>query len=144
MWRRWVDDWLVKVITVNIYRNMHESFQTFEYISEAGNFGWVSREAARVVGATLMWGISGKLRKKYGVEGDVREQLYKSADDWVGAVGGRAFLGGDAPDLADLAVFGVIRAVVGTDTFNDLMQNSQIGGWYSRMFEAVGPTSRVP
>lgn len=34
-----------QVITVNIYRNMHESFQTFEYISEAGNFGWVSREA---------------------------------------------------------------------------------------------------
>jgi hypothetical protein len=24
-----------------------------------------------------MWGISGKLRKKYGVEGDVRQALYK-------------------------------------------------------------------
>ena len=33
--------------------------------------------AARLVGATLMWGLSGKLKKKYGVEGDVREQLYK-------------------------------------------------------------------
>ena len=34
-----------QVITVNIYRNMHEAFQTFDYISQAGNFGWVSREA---------------------------------------------------------------------------------------------------
>lgn len=38
--------------------------------------------AARVAGATMMWGISGKLKKKYGVEGDVRECLYRvSADD---------------------------------------------------------------
>lgn len=36
---------LRQVITVNIYRNMRESFQTFDYISQEGNFGWVSREA---------------------------------------------------------------------------------------------------
>lgn len=142
-WRRWVDDWFVKVITVNIYRNMREAFQTFDYISERGNFGWASREAARVCGATLMWGISGKLKKKYGVEGDVREVLYESANDWVAALQGRPFLGGDQPDLADLAVFGVVRAVTGTDTFNDLMQNSQIGSWYERMFNAVGDSSRI-
>ncbi|KAI7838862.1 hypothetical protein COHA_007363 [Chlorella ohadii] len=142
-WRRWVDDWFVKVITVNIYRNMREAFQTFDYISERGNFGWASREAARVCGATLMWGISGKLKKKYGVEGDVREVLYESANDWVAALKGRPFLGGDKPDLADLAVFGVVRSVTGTDTFNDLMQNSQIGSWYERMFTAVGDSSRI-
>lgn len=143
-WRRWVDDWFVKVITCNIYRNMHEAFQTFDYIAEQGNFGWVSREAARLVGATMMWGISGKLKKKYGVEGDVREVLYQSADEWVDALQGRPFMGGSQPDLADLAVFGVVRAVCGTDTFNDLMQNSKIGKWYERMFEAVGPSSRLP
>ena len=59
------------------------------------------------------------------------------------ALGGRPFLGGSSPDLADLAVFGVVRAVTGTDTFNDLMQNSRIGGWYARMFEAVGPPARL-
>lgn len=46
----------------------------------------------------------------------------QSANDWVAALQGRPFLGGDQPDLADLAVFGVVRAVTGTDTFNDLMQ----------------------
>lgn len=46
----------------------------------------------------------------------------QSANDWVTALQGRPFLGGDKPDLADLAVFGVVRAVTGTDTFNDLMQ----------------------
>lgn len=46
---------LLQVITVNIYRNMREAFQTFDYISERGNFGWASREA----GETQEGGIGG-------------------------------------------------------------------------------------
>jgi microsomal prostaglandin-E synthase 2 len=142
-WRRWVDERLVRVITVNIYRNARESFQTFAYIADHGNFSWAQREAARVVGATLMWGLSRRLRKKYGVEGDVREALYGCADEWVGALGGRPFLGGAAPNLADLSTFGVVRSVVGTDTFMDLMHNTGIAPWYERMMAAVGEPARV-
>lgn len=142
-WRKWVDDWFVRVITVNIYRNAKESFQTFDYIADHGNFGWVQREAARVFGATLMWGISGRLKKKYGVEGDVRQVLYQSADEWIAAVGEKPYMGGAQPNLADLAVFGVLRSVCGTDTFNDVMHNSKIGGWYVRMMNAVGDSSRL-
>lgn len=143
-WRRWVDQRLVRVITVNIYRTAKEAFQTFDYISEAGNFGWVHREAARVVGATMMWALSNKLKKKYNVDGDVREVLYGCANDWVLAVGdNRKFMGGDEPNLADLAVFGVMRSVTGTDTFMDLQHKTKIGPWYERMMSAVGPTSRI-
>lgn len=144
-WRRWVDERLVRVITVNIYRTAKESFQTFDYISEAGNFGWVHREAARIAGATMMWAISNRLKKKYNVEGDLREALYKCANDWVDAVGDdRPFLGGDAPNLADISVFGVMKSITGTDTFMDLQHKTRIGPWYERMFEAVGETSRLP
>jgi microsomal prostaglandin-E synthase 2 len=143
-WRRWVDERLVRVITVNIYRNAHESFQTFDYITKHGNFGWAEREAARVFGAGMMWGISKRLRKKYGVEGDVREALYECAAQWVEAVGPeRPFLGGSSPNLADLAVFGVMRSVVGTDTFMDLQHNTEIGPWWERMMEVVGPSARI-
>ena len=58
-WRRWVDDRFVRVITINIYRNGRESFQTFDYIAEHGNFSWPERQAARVVGALMMWALSG-------------------------------------------------------------------------------------
>ncbi len=86
-WRRWVDERLVRLLTVNIYRSAHEAFQTFDYIADTGKFTWVEREAARVVGAAMMWGISGRLRKKYGIEGDVRQQLYAAADEWADALG---------------------------------------------------------
>ena len=56
---------------------------------------------------------------------------------------GRSFLGGDAPNLADLAVFGVIRSVTCTDTFNALMHSTGIGPWYARMMGAVGQSSRL-
>lgn len=59
------------------------------------------------------------------------------------AVGEGPFHGGAAPDLADLAVFGVVRSVTGTDTFNDLMHHTRIGGWYEAMFTAVGTSARL-
>jgi microsomal prostaglandin-E synthase 2 len=145
-WRRWVDQRLVRIITVNIYRTAKESLQTFDYITEHGNFGWAQREAARLGGASMMWAISGRLKKKYGVEGDVREALYSAGKEWVVAVGpGRRFMGGnDAPNLADLAVFGVLRAVVATDAYKDLMREVEgLKEWYKRMEGAVGGSSRV-
>ncbi len=54
-WRRWVDAKLVRVLTINIYRNRAESFQTFDYITKAGNFSFIEREVGRVFGAATMW-----------------------------------------------------------------------------------------
>ena len=91
-----------------------------------------------------MWGISGKLIRKYGIEGDLRANLYSDADEWVRAIGtDRPFMGGKKPNLADLSVFGVIRSVTGTDTFMDLMHKTEISAWYERMMAAVGPSSRI-
>lgn len=61
----------------------------------------------------------------------------------VTCTGARSFMGGDAPNLADLAVFGVTRSVTCTDTFNELMHNTGIGPWYIRMIGVVGQSSRV-
>lgn len=143
-WRRWVDERFVRTITVNIYRTAGETWQTFDYITHNGNFSWLERQTSRVAGAGMMWAISGRLQKKYGIQGDLRQHLYDDANEWVKAVGpSRPFAGGAAPNLADLAVFGVVRSVVGTDTFRDLMLHSDIAPWYDRMVQAVGGSARV-
>ena len=142
-WRQWVDQRLVKVITVNIYGTAKEAFQTFDYISATGKFNWFEAESARIAGAVMMWGISNKLKKKYGIEGNLREELYLSGDQWVKAVGNRPFMGGEQPNLADLAVFGVVKSVTGTDTFHDLMHKTDIGAWYERMMSEVPASSRI-
>ena len=146
LWRRWVDEKLVKTITVNIYRNARESFQTFDYITEHGNFGWMQKHAARVVGATMMWSLSNRLKKKYGIEGDVREALNSLTEDWARGLDGQPFMGGDRPSLADIEAFGVIRSIVGTDTFNDMQHNTTdaFRRWWAEMLEAVGSSSKTP
>ncbi len=138
-----MDQRLVKVITVNIYGTAREAFQTFDYISATGKFSWFEAESARVAGAVMMWGISNKLKKKYGIQGNLREELYLCGDQWVKALDGRDFLGGNQPNLADLAVFGVVKSVTGTDTFHDLLHKTDISEWYERMMAEVPTSSRA-
>jgi microsomal prostaglandin-E synthase 2 len=80
--------------------------------------------------------------RRHGIT-DERAALYAAVGDWLGAVGPRDFHGGGAPDLADLAVFGVLRSVEGLDTFGDTMANTEVAAWYDRMRSAVGPPARV-
>lgn len=166
-WRKWVDGRLVKVITVNIYRTAGESWQAFDYISRAGDFGSssVEKTAARVVGAGMMYAIAGRLAKRYGVVGEPRQALEQAGREWTegalrreegeeGEGDGESsdsssslaapFAGGDSPDLADLSAFGVWRAVRDTDSFRDAMGgNAELRGWYGRVERAVGASSRV-
>eukprot|EP01025_Chloroclados_australasicus_P029892 TRINITY_DN2987_c1_g2_i1.p1 TRINITY_DN2987_c1_g2~~TRINITY_DN2987_c1_g2_i1.p1 ORF type:complete len:352 (-),score=18.27 TRINITY_DN2987_c1_g2_i1:404-1459(-) len=142
-WREWVDTRFVRVLTANIYRTLEESWQTFSYITNSGNFSWYQRSGARYFGTGLMYYVGRNMPKKYNIKGDLRENLYKDANEFIKAVGERQFMGGMEPNLADLTMFGVIRAVTGTDTFNDLMKNSDILPWYERMRKVVGESSAV-
>ncbi|KXZ47817.1 hypothetical protein GPECTOR_32g429 [Gonium pectorale] len=143
-WRKWVDERLVKVLTANIYRNWDESVETFKYITEQTGWSWGSRELARWAGAVMMWQVGKRMPTKYGIEGDLRTALYDTANDFVdNALRGRRFAGGEQPNLADIAAFGVIRAVRQTGAFRDLMANSRLGPWFEAMEAVVGGSARV-
>lgn len=142
-WRKWVDDVFVKVLTANIYRSWDESFQTFKYITDQTNWSWGTRELARMSGAVLMWRVGKNMPAKYKIEGDLRQALYGACNEFLDSLGDQPFHGGAQPDLADLAVFGVLRSVWGTDTFNDVMCSTRMGQWYGRMCERVGPSARL-
>ena len=49
-------------------------------------------------------------------------------------------MGGSKPNLADLAIFGVLRPVHYLQSGSDMVANANIGAWYSRMEEEVGGT----
>jgi len=77
-----------------------------------------------------------KLKKKHNIE-EERPALYEEMNKFMDAVGTRQFLGGNKPNLADLATFGVLRAVRGMDTWKDVMDNTKVLPWYERMEAAV-------
>ena len=51
--------------------------------------------------------------------------------------------GGSKPNLADLAVFGVLRPIRYLRAGKDMVENTEIGDWYRRMEDAVGEPSRI-
>ncbi|XP_051924999.1 prostaglandin E synthase 2 [Hippocampus zosterae] len=137
-WRQWADDWLVHLISPNVYRSTGEALASFDYIVREGKFGTLEGVLAKYVGAAAMFVIAKRLKSRHNLQDDVRQDLYKAVNDWVAAVGKhRKFMGGQGPNLADLAVFGVLRVMEGLEAFDDMMANTKVKPWYRRMEAAT-------
>ncbi|XP_058491409.1 prostaglandin E synthase 2 [Solea solea] len=137
-WRKWTDEWLVHLISPNVYRTSGEALASFDYIVREGNFGSFEGFFAKYVGAAAMFVISKRLKRRHNLQDDVRQDLYKAVNEWVAAIGKkRKFMGGDCPNLADLAVFGVLRVMEGLQAFDDMMNNTKVKWWYRRMERAT-------
>lgn len=54
-----------------------------------------------------------------------------------------AVSGGSKPNLADLAAFGVLRPIRYLKSGRDMVENTRIGEWYTRMENAVGESSSI-
>lgn len=137
-WRKWTDEWLVHLISPNVYRTPTEALASFDYIVREGKFGTFEGFFAKYVGAAAMWIISKRLKNKHQLKDDVRQDLYKAVNDWVAAIGkNKTFMGGDQPNLADLSVFGVLRVMEGLQAFDDMMEHTKVKNWYRRMQKAT-------
>lgn len=91
-------------------------------------------------GAAVMWVIGKRLKARHNLKDDVRQSLYDDANHWVRSIRKRGkgpFMGGEAPNLADLSVFGVLGAIEGCDAFQDLMANTQIRPWFEATKKAI-------
>lgn len=66
---------------------------------------------------------------------NVRESLYDECNMWVAEVekNGGKFMGGDKPNLADLAVYGILSSIEGCMAFKDVQENTKINNWYRNM-----------
>ncbi|XP_039138522.1 prostaglandin E synthase 2 [Dioscorea cayenensis subsp. rotundata] len=141
-WRRWVDDHLVHILSPNIYRTPSEALEAFDYIASHGNFSFAQRLTAKYAGAAVMYWVSKRLKDKHKIT-DERAALYEAAETWTKALNGRDFLGGSKPNLADLAVFGVLRPIRYLTAGKDMVEKTRIGDWYQRMENAVGDSARI-
>ncbi|XP_046401099.1 prostaglandin E synthase 2 [Ischnura elegans] len=142
-WRKWADDVLVHTLSPNVYRTLGESLQSFKWFSQVGEWErlFSSWECYLIVyvGALAMWIIGKRLKKRHNLKDDVRISLYDECNHWVRQLNkkGSRFMGGDSPNLADLAVYGVLSSIRGCAAFEDLLRNTKIGSWYGRMQEVV-------
>ncbi|XWS20926.1 hypothetical protein CRYUN_Cryun30bG0011300 [Craigia yunnanensis] len=135
----WMDNHLVHVLSANIYQTTSEALESFDYITTHGNFSFTERLVAKYAGAAAMYIVSRKL--KYNIT-DERVALYEAAGTWVDVLKSRHYLGGSKPNLADLAIFGVLRPIPYLKSGKDMLEHTRIGEWYTRMENAVGGSAR--
>lgn len=140
-WIAWLDDTFIHLVAPNIYRSPAESLQTFEYIADNAKFSAWQRGTIRYMGATAMYFVGRRLKKKYEIE-DERKAMHDALKEWTDAIreGGGKFLGGrDSPGVADLSIYGVLKAIQTFDTFQDVRDNNvELGEWFDRTKAAVG------
>ena len=137
--RAWVDNVLVKLLTVNIYRTPTEALGTFDYLTQRNFPAW-SAAAAKYVGAAAMYGVARSRLKALALPPgvDERRALANALTGFVSDMGENPFAGGRTPDVSDVSAFGVLRAIHGLPTHADALSMSTAGPWYARMVDAVG------
>ncbi|KAL7069999.1 hypothetical protein ACQ4LE_011175 [Meloidogyne hapla] len=141
-WREWVDTYFVHLISPNVYRTWSDSLATFRWFEQVGewerNFPTWERILAVYVGAAAMWGISKRLKKRHHIV-DEREEMRKAFDKFMKAKGPeRKFMGGEQPNLADLALFGACNSFFGCIAFSEMCQyDKRLVEWFEAMNMAV-------
>lgn len=138
-WRKWADEDLVHTLSPNVYRTVDEAFQAFRWFSQVGEWDRIfsAWEVALIinVGAYAMWLIGKRLKQRHRLKDDIRQSLYDSCNAWLKELNkkGTPYHGGSSPNLADLAVYGVLCSIEGCDAFKDLLKNTKIRNWYYNM-----------
>ncbi len=142
-WRQWVDQQFVFLLPPIIHANFATSWKTFGKVLTTSGFNPFKRLIVRLGGAMAMSRAAPKKAKERGIT-DAPAALQKAVRHWVEqGLAGRDFHGGASPDLADLAVFGVMRATDGLATLHLAEQASPVfARWYATM-KALTPRSAV-
>ena len=136
-WAAWSDTKLAVLLFPNITRSWGEAYQAFGYVMDVPHFSLVDKWSNQLIGAFAMWMAQGKIKKKYQID-DERAAVREALATWMsGGVGDKPFAGGDRPNMADVCVFGALKAIDRTDAHAEIMAETSVAPWYDRMHQAV-------
>lgn len=135
-WLKWADATLVRALPPLIYRNLGDSLQAFDYITQQEKFNWLQQRTIKYSGALVMTMVAKKSAKEQGIA-DPEAHLKKCLKDWAEALGAGSYLGGDKPNAADLAAFGILKSIETLPAFRWIQDNRKVWDWYRRVDRAA-------
>lgn len=131
-WLKWADEVLVRALPPLIYKNLPDAVKAFDYITKEGKFSWFQQRTIKYSGALVMTLVAKKSAKSQGIK-DPQRHLHQCLEKWSQALGTREFLGGDKPNGADLAVFGILKSVEAMPAFLMVQNHTRLFDWYQRV-----------
>ncbi|KAB2840999.1 hypothetical protein F9K50_04745, partial [bacterium] len=127
---------LVRALPPLIYRNLGDSLQAFDYITQQEKFNWLQQRTIKYSGALVMTMVAKKSAKEQGIA-DPEAHLKKCLKDWAEALDSGDFLGGAKPNAADLAAFGILKSIETLPAFRWIQDNRKVWDWYRRVDRAA-------
>lgn len=131
-WIKWADETLVRALPPLIYRNFPDAVKAFDYITQEGKFSWIQQRTIKYSGALVMTMVAKKSAKSQGIK-NPQEHLVNCLDTWAKAVGDQEYLGGNKPNGADLAVYGILKSIEGMPAFRFLENHPKAFDWFQRV-----------
>ena len=145
VWRTWAQEELVRLIVVYINQSLPSAVAGYAYIDRFDAIPWYNKAFLKAVGAPVMYMVAKfvtrKRLAKLGYSDDDLDKidtLYAQVDKFVAhGLADQPFHGGNAPDLVDIDVFGIISAMQGHPVHASLRENTGIDPWLARMENAL-------
>ena len=134
-WLAWSEGF-VKGLPTAIYDTFPNALKSFDYITKVGKFSWFEKRMIKYSGALAMTLVAKKIKKREQID---QPDLFlkEKAKEWADGLGARPFMGGNTPGGADIAVFGITRAVAGLRAGELLEENLEFKTWMEKMKEAA-------
>lgn len=124
----------VRAIPPLIYNNFPNALKAFDYITKTSQFAWHQRALIKYSGAGVMIMVAKKSREKQGIQ-DPEAHYKKLLQEWTDKLEGRNFAGGQRPNGADAAVYGITMSVSGLPASKLVHEHPGFSAWVKRMQE---------
>ena len=135
-WMEFSNQVLGKSIVAVIYRTFGSSFRALEYVNGIENFSRKDKLVNKYLGGFVMKMV-GRSRAKMFDE-PPRQNLKTQLDHLSTGLNGD-FFGGESPNGADFANYGILRSMQGLEGFDILESHPTAFPWYNRvqMFSGI-------
>jgi len=131
-WVKWSDETLVRALPPLIYKTLPSSLKAFNYITKEGKFSFFQRALIKYSGALVMMMVAKKKAKKNNIP-DPALHFENCLNEWSEALGSHPYIGGQNPNGADMAVFGILRSVHQLPAKKYMEDNQKVIDWYKKM-----------
>lgn len=130
-WLTWSEEYVQGMPTV-VYKDFPSSLKSFSYITKVGKFNWFDRRIVQFSGALVMTLVAKKIKKRLGIT-NPKAFLRKRVGEWAFGLNGSPYMGGERPNAADIAVYGISRVVAGLEAGQIFSENAIFSKWLNRM-----------
>lgn len=138
-WRKWINNVAIPVFKLNSMSTWTDLLETFDYYSEKSGwpvrYGLIKYYYVYYANAFKTYSKYNSLVEQLNAKQKPRDLLHDTISTWENGLGENTFISGtDIPNLADISMYGNVRAYEGCALFREsIAKHPKFRSWYETM-----------